>query len=90
MTTKYDNSGALFINDRKEKDTHPDHNGSITVEGKEYWLSGWNKQGSKGDFISVSVKPKEAVSNAEQKRTTSMKAQAPTAFAEDLDDEIPF
>ena len=60
--TQYDdkNRGILFINDKKETDKHPDFKGSINVNGKEFWLSGWKKvikNGSK--VISVSIQPKE-------------------------------
>jgi uncharacterized protein (DUF736 family) len=61
MTREFDNTnrGVLFKNDRKEQDNHPDYKGSINVDGVEFWLSAWIKQGDKGKFMSLSIKPKE-------------------------------
>lgn len=63
------NSGALFKNDKKEKDTHPDLSGHINIDGKDYWLSGWTKRKDDGSFkvLSLAVKPKEP-RNAQQDR----------------------
>ena len=88
---EYDNTnrGALFKNTRKEKDTNPDYNGSINIEGKEYWLSGWIKDGSKGKFFSLSVKEKEG----QQQQRSQSQRQAPSAadtFSDFADDDIPF
>lgn len=54
------NRGVLFINNRKESANHPDRNGSINVDGVEYWLDGWIKTPKAGgaQFLSLSIKPK--------------------------------
>lgn len=66
----YDNSGILFKNTRKEKDTHPDYNGSITINGTEHWLSAWIKKGDKGSFMTLSIgdvkKAKESSSGPDE------------------------
>jgi hypothetical protein len=59
LEKKYDNGGLLFRNSDKETDKHPDYKGSLTIGGIEYWLSAWIKDGKRGKFLSLSVKPKE-------------------------------
>lgn len=78
----YDNTNSGFMgkNDRKEKDSHPDIKGSINIEGKEYWLSGWKN--SKG--YGLKIKPKE---HAAAKTAKQQVAKATDGFE---DSEIPF
>ena len=54
-----DNSGALFRNDQKQKESQPDYRGTIRVGGKDYWLSGWAKSSQKGNFISLALNQKD-------------------------------
>lgn len=82
MEKKYDNSGSLFTNTRKETESHPQYTGSITVDGKDYWLSAWVKEGKSGKFMSLSVKPKDAQKEAPKPATRSSLS--------DIDSDIPF
>lgn len=77
--TQYDNTnrGALFINDRKTPGSkQPDYKGSINVAGVEYWLSGWVKDTSKGEMVSLSVEPKDGP-GANTRQNTQTRAQGP-------------
>lgn len=87
MTT-YDNTnrGALFKNTRKDSDNHPDYNGSINVDGVEYWLSAWVKEGAKGKFFSLSVKSKEQATPKPQAKATAKASSG----SDDMDDDLPF
>jgi uncharacterized protein (DUF736 family) len=62
VSKQYDNTntGALFLNERKTDEKHPDRTGSINVEGIEYFLDGWIRKTKDGkQFLSVRVKRKD-------------------------------
>jgi uncharacterized protein (DUF736 family) len=63
------NSGALFKNEDKESEKHPDYRGSINVGGTDFWLSAWLKTSKKGTkFMSLSVQPKNGAAKAPAKQ----------------------
>lgn len=97
MNQQYDNTdrGALFKNDRKEKDAHPDYRGSVNVGGQEYWLSAWIKDGRSGKFMSLSVQPKEQRGNTDTQRDNYSQNYRPSDQGGGFgggagEDEIPF
>lgn len=77
-----DNSGSMFVNSRKEKESHPDRQGSAKVvcpqckQSSEFWLSGWIKdlKNKPGKWLSIAFEVKE-----------DKPAEAP-----EFDDDIPF
>lgn len=81
MTT-YDNSGSFAGNKRKEKDSHPDIKGKATVDGVEYWIDGWKKNGQDGTWYSLSFKRKE-------ERQQESRPERGRVRNEDADDDIP-
>jgi hypothetical protein len=91
-----DNSGSIFVNDRKEKDTHPDRTGTAMIDGAMYYVSGWLKQGSKGQFLSLAFKRKEEQQPREQRTVPAthravQKRNDPISTGRfDDDGEIPF
>ena len=66
------NSGSLFKNERKQKDTHPNATGTALIECPcckavvSYFVDAWTKEGSKGKFQSLKFKPKERQQRQEQ------------------------
>lgn len=86
MSQDYDNNmrGVLFKNDRKERDNHPDYKGSAEVDGVEYWLAAWIKDGQKGKFMSLSFTEKEEAENPPAREPVKQTRQ------QQRDDDIPF
>lgn len=87
-----DNTGTLFKNNRKEKDTHPDYDGTCLIDGVEYYMNAWIKDGAKGKFMSFSFKPKQA----QQGKSAPRQMANDRALAKvvnggfDDDSEVPF
>jgi uncharacterized protein (DUF736 family) len=87
------NSGSLFKNDRKEKDSHPDYKGEAMVNGQLMWMSAWIKTSAKGKkFMSFSFQPKEQQAPVQQAPARQAPAkQVPAAtFDADFDETLPF
>jgi hypothetical protein len=92
-----DNSGSVFVNDRKEKDTHPDRTGTAMIDGVMYYVSGWIKQGSKGQFLSLAFKrkddqPRRQEAPISQRAQSTIRKPDPISSGrdDDMDDSIPF
>ena len=75
-----DNTGVLFKNDRKDSEKQPDYKGSLIVNGQDYWLSAWIKEGKSRKFMGLALSPKEP----QEKPSERSKS---TGFD---DEEIPF
>lgn len=80
MTYDNTNSGALFKNDKGDNEKWPDYKGKINVNGEDFWLSAWLKEGKSGKFFSLSVKPMEA----------KAQGKATKRAVDDMEDSIPF
>jgi hypothetical protein len=56
-----DNSGSLWINDRKSEESHADRTGSALIGGREFWVNGWLRKTKDGKpYLSLAFKPKDA------------------------------
>ena len=87
------NSGAVFVNDKKETDNHPDRKGDCNIDGVEYWVSGWLKKTNAGaSFLSLSFTPKVKAEAPAPRQAAPRSAPAPatgTGFDE-MDSDIPW
>lgn len=76
-----ENTGVLFKNEKRKTENHPGYTGHINVNGQEYWLSAWVKEGKSGKYFGLALSPKE------QQEKPSERSKA-TNF--DDADDLPF
>ena len=81
---EYDNNnrGALWKNDKRTTEKHPQLRGSAEINGVEYWVSAWtSNEGGKKPLVSLSFQVKDEMPSA-----------APVVVSNevDFDDDLPF
>lgn len=83
METK-NNTGAIFKNDKKTSQNHPDYKGKINVEGKDFDVALWLKESAKGvKYFSVSISEPYV-------QTTPQVQPERTPTGDSVDDDLPF
>jgi hypothetical protein len=86
MEYNNENSGILFKNDKATNEKDPQYTGKINVNGTDYRLACWIKEGKNGKFMSLKVS--ELNANGSEKPTTIGKR--PTLDLSGLSDDAPF
>jgi len=81
-------TGSLFKNDKREKDTHANARGSALIGGVEYWVDAWTNTTNSGDkYQSLKFKRKDQQNG----NGGGMGSRPqPSAYENDLDDDVPF
>lgn len=92
MTQEYDNTNrwTLFKNENRATDKHPEYSGTLNVDGVEFWLNGWIKEGRKGKFFSGSIKRKDNQMANLRDELNAKSPQAPARGHAPIDDDVPF
>ena len=82
-----DLSGAIFKNEKRTTDNHPQFTGKALIDGVEYWVSGWTKKDKNSDtWVSLSFKKKEPKTIDDD--SSGWDNKKPTKI--NIDDDIPF
>ena len=85
MTYDNTNKGALWKNDRKETENHPDYTGKLNIDGNEKRLAAWVKKDKNGkNFMSLQLSEFTRQGETAQ-QPPKTQAQTPV-----YDDDIPF
>jgi uncharacterized protein (DUF736 family) len=84
------NSGTIFRNNYKSKDTHPDWRGKVTIDGKEWEISLWSKNGEKaGEYFSAAF-GEPYVKSEIQSAPEPKKEFKSKPISDEFDDDLPF
>ena len=80
MENQQDMSGALFKNTKQRNDKDPGYQGSVRVNGVDYWLSAWLNTSKNGEkYFGLKVKPKNVP-----------KTEEPVPPPAPEEDDVPF
>lgn len=82
-----DNSGSLFKNDRRDKDSQPNARGKAMIDGVMFEVSAWTKQGKNGPWQSLSFKKLDA---DQPRKSTPAPTSNRLGGDDDFGDDLPF
>jgi len=77
-----DGHGGLFKNDKEGNPARPDYTGDGRIDGKNWRIAAWLKDGKNGKFMSLNF--------SEPREKQQAKKPEPAPVVEDFEDEIPF
>jgi len=80
--------GALFKNDRRDTDHHPNMRGSCTIDGIKYWVSAWTNTVRQGEREGQKYQSLKFTRADDQPARENSRREAPPPQPED--DDIPF
>jgi uncharacterized protein (DUF736 family) len=89
------NTGAIFKNDNKKAENHPDYKGKVNVNGKDMEVALWMKTSAKGvKFMSASfsepfVKNEPQINKNEPQITGTLKQVIVKEYG-NANDDLPF
>lgn len=89
-----DFTGAIFKNDKRDKDSQPHMKGEAVIDGVAYWVSAWTNTSSKGTrYQSLKFSAKEEAHTQGMAQTREALAQAKVVTVSSggsFEDDIPF
>ena len=90
-----DNSGALFKEEDKKSEKHPDYKGNCLINGQKMYIAAWINTAESGKkYMSLSFS--EPSQDANYKKETSSQTSAGVGFSEpsatpvQTNDDLPF
>ena len=86
MSYEENNRGAIWKNESKTEDKHPDFRGHSMVEGVEYWVSAWKRTSENPKAPALSFKFESKAEAMEKGKQKVMQVLSET----EKDDDIPF
>ena len=88
-----DNSGALFREENKQSDKHPDYKGNCLVSGQKMYIAAWineSKGGKKYMSLSFSAPSEDAKYNQSNSTATTKPEFAEPQSSVNTGDDLPF